>query len=174
MTKITEKKARKKTSEIVVTVAQMIFSGKNQRQVADFFDVSQQRIASITKTELFIKEIAKLKQAEQLREAEQAQILAQAQFQAQKCIDEFESWLKQSKDMSSVNAATYAKIMKSINMALDSVNADPDSEKSIAKLKLIPNLTRSAALLEEQIATELNRRLGLDELAKRIKQGEFG
>ena len=173
MIKTTEAKARKKTSEIVVTVAEMLFSGKTQQQVADFFDVSQQRIASVTKTELFIKETAKLKQAEQLRELEQSQVLAQAQFQAQKCIDEFDAWLKQSKEMSSVNAATYAKIMKSINMALDSANADPDSPKSITKLKLIPNLARSATLLQQQIASELNQRLGVEEIAKRISQGEF-
>ena len=173
MTNITERKARKKTSEIVVTVAEMLFSGKSQQQVADFLDVSQQRIASVTKSELYVKEVTRLKQAEELKEYERTQVIAQAKLQYQKCVDEFDAWLKQSKEMSSVNAATYAKIMKSINMTLDSANADPDSKTSIAKLKLVSSLGQLATKLEQQIATELDQRLGVKELVRRMRQGEF-
>lgn len=151
----------------------MIFRGNSQTQVANHFGISQPRVARITRTDLFIEETAKLQQAEQIKKLEQSQLLVQAQFEKQKCIDEFESWLKQSREMSSVNAASYAKIMKAVNVAIETANADPDNPKSIAKFKVIPNLVRSALALQEQNATDLNRRLGIDDIVKRFNQGEF-
>lgn len=164
---------KQKASEAIVTAAELFHEKYSQNQIAERLGLTQARISQIRKTDLFKETIRKLEEADALKNAEQTQVLVQAQFQAQKCVDEFEAWLKQSRDMSSVNAASYAKIMKSINMALDSANADPDSAKSMAKLKLIPNLVRSATLLQQQIATELNQRLGVEEIAKRISQGEF-
>ena len=86
----------------------------------------------------------------------------------------FEEWFKLSKTMSGVNKSTVIKLMTAVNSALDAALAETKSKTNLEKIKIveslknIPNLIKAAIVLQQQIDSAFNQRLGTDELSKRL------
>lgn len=153
-----------KADEAIIKAAEMIFNGATQEDVADALGVSQARVSQYAKSELYKETIEKLQIIKRRISSEYAQ------EQARLYADEFEAWAKQSRQISQVSAATYSKLMTTINAALDVALANPNKIRATEQLKHVPNLIKAALALQQQIDTSLNLRLGVDELSKKFNE----
>lgn len=146
----------------------MIFNGANQSTVAEHFGMTEARISQYVRTDLYKGTLAKLEKIKNQCASDYAQ------QQVDRYNDEFEEWFKLSKAMSGINTASYRKLMTTIGSALDAAleEAKPKTNaeriKITESLKNVPNLVRAAMMLEQQINTAFNQRLGTDELSKKL------
>ena len=146
----------------------MIFNGASQCEVADRLGVTQPRISQYVRTELYKETLNKLEKIKNRC------VVDYAQQQIDRYNDEFEEWFKLSKTMSGVNKSAYVKLMTAVNSALDAalIDAEPKTNcekiKIIESLKNVPNLIKAAVILQQQIDSAFNQRLGTDELSKRL------
>lgn len=146
----------------------MIFNGASQCEVADYLEVTQQRVSQIVRTELYRETLGKLEKIKNKC------VVDYAQQQIDRYNDEFEEWFKLSKIMSGVNKSAYVKLMTAVNSALDAALAETEPKTNLEKIKIvetlknIPNLVKAAISLQQQIDSAFNQRLGTDELSKRL------
>lgn len=167
---MTKTKGQSKTSSdrTIVEAAEMIFNGASQCEVADRLGVTQPRISQYVRTELYKETLNKLEKIKNRC------VVDYAQQQIDRYNDEFEEWFKLSKTMSGVNKSAYIKLMTAVNSALDAalIDAEPKTNcekiKIIESLKNVPNLIKAAVILQQQIDSAFNQRLGTDELSKRL------
>lgn len=167
---MTKTKGRSKTTsdKAITEAAELIFNGASQCDVAEHLGVTQQRVSQYVRTDLYQETLAKLEKIKNRCAADYAQ------QQVDRYNDEFEEWFKLSKTMSRVNTTAYQKLMTTISFALDAalVEAEPKTNaekiKIAESLKNLCNLTRAAMMLEQQINSAFNQRLGTDELSKRL------
>lgn len=158
------------SARAIPVVAEMIFNGASQGEVAEHLGVTPQRVSQYMRTDLYRETLDKLEKIKNRCVADYAQ------QQVDRYNDEFEEWFKLSKTMSGVNTAAYQKLMKTINSALDAAIAEiepktktnADRIKVAESIKNLCNLTRAAMMLEQQINAAFNQRLGTDELSKRL------
>jgi predicted transcriptional regulator len=163
-------KGRSKTSsdKAIVEAAEMIFNGASQCEVADYLQVTQQRVSQIVRTELYRETLGKLEKIKNKC------VVDYAQQQIDRYNDEFEEWFKLSKTMSGVNKSAYVKLMTAVNSALDAALAETEPKTNLEKIKIVetlknvPNLIKAAIVLQQQIDSAFNQRLGTDELSKRL------
>ncbi|HLO51388.1 MAG TPA: hypothetical protein VK211_23440 [Kamptonema sp.] len=156
------------SARAIPTVAEMIFNGASQGEVAEHLGLTPQRISQYMRTDLYRETLDKLEKIKNRCVADYAQ------QQVDRYNDEFEEWFKLSKTMSGVNTAAYQKLMTTINSALDAALAEAKPKNNAEKIKVteslknLCNLTRAAMMLEQQINAAFNQRLGTDELSKRL------
>ncbi|MEG4149581.1 hypothetical protein [Microcoleus sp. Pol12B5] len=156
------------SARAIPAVAEMIFNGASQGEVAEHIGVTPQRVSQYMRTDLYRETLDKLERIKNRCVADYAQ------QQVDRYNDEFEEWFKLSKTMSGVNTAAYQKLMTTINSALDAALAEAKPKNNAEKIKVteslknLCNLTRAAMMLEQQINAAFNQRLGTDELSKRL------
>jgi len=162
-------KTKGRSSEKVIPeVAEMIFNGASQSEVAEHLGVTPQRVSQIVRTELYRETLGRLEKIKNKC------VVDYAQQQIDRYNDEFEEWFKLSKTMSGVNKSTVIKLMTAVNSALDAALAETKSKTNLEKIKIvetlknIPNLIKAAIVLQQQIDSAFNQRLGTDELSKRL------
>lgn len=167
MTK-TKGRSRASSDRAIVETAEMIFNGASQCDVAEHFGITQSRVSQYVRTELYKETLAKLEKIKNRCAADYAQ------QQIDRYNDEFEEWFKLSKTMSGVNKTNYVKLMTAVTSALDAALAETQSRTNAEKIKVIeslknvPNLIKAAIILEQQIDSAFNQRLGTDELSKKL------
>ena len=167
---MTKAKGQSKTSSdrTIVEAAEMIFNGASQCEVADRLGVTQPRISQYVRTELYRETFDKLEKIKNRC------VVDYAQQQIDRYNDEFEEWFKLSKTMSGVNKSAYVKLMTAVNSALDAALAETEPKTNLEKIKIVetlknvPNLIKAAIVLQQQIDSAFNQRLGTDELNKRL------
>jgi predicted transcriptional regulator len=167
---LTKTKGRSKASSdrAIVEAAEMIFNGAGQCEVAEHLGVTQQRVSQYVRTELYKDTVAKLERIKSRCAADYAQ------QQVDRYNDEFEEWFKLSKTMSGVNKNAYVKLMTAVGLALDAAITESEPKTNAERIKLVeslknvPNLIKAAVILQQQIDSAFNQRLGVDELAKSI------
>ena len=167
-------KGRSKTSSdrAIAEAAEMIFNGASQCEVADRLGVTQPRISQYVRTELYKETLNKLEKIKNRC------VVDYAQQQIDRYNDEFEEWFKLSKTMSGVNKSAYVKLMTAVNSALDAALAETEPKTNLEKIKIVetlknvPNLIKAAIVLQQQIDSAFNQRLGTDELNKRLIIGK--
>ena len=146
----------------------MIFNGAGQCEVAEHLGVTQSRVSQYVRTILYKETFGKLETIKNRCVADYAQ------QQIDRYNDEFEEWFKLSKTMSGVNKSAYVKLMTAVNSALDAALAETEPKTNLEKIKIveslknIPNLIKAAIVLQQQIDSAFNQRLGTDELSKRL------
>jgi len=156
------------SARAIPVVAEMIFNGASQGEVAEHLGVTPQRVSQYMRTDLYRETFEKLEKIKNRCVADYAK------QQVDRYNDEFEEWFKLSKTMSQVNTAAYQKLMTTINSALDAALAEAKPKNNAEKIKIteslknLCNLTRAAMMLEQQINAAFNQRLGTDELSKRL------
>ena len=156
------------SARAIPVVAEMIFNGASQSEVAEHLGVTPQRVSQYMRTDLYKETFEKLEKIKNRCVADYAQ------QQVDRYNDEFEEWFKLSKTMSGINTVSYRKLMTTIGSALDAAleEAKPKTNaeriKITESLKNVANLVRAAMMLEQQINTAFNQRLGTDELSKRL------
>ncbi len=162
-------KTKGRSSEKVIPeVAEMIFNGASQSEVAEHLGVTPQRVSQIVRTELYRETLGRLEKIKNKC------VVDYAQQQIDRYNDEFEEWFKLSKTMSGVNKSAYVKLMTAVNSALDAALAETEPKTNLEKIKIvetlknIPNLIKAAIVLQQQIDSAFNQRLGTDELSKRL------
>lgn len=166
MTRIKGSKAT--SAKIVPEVAEMIFNGASQSEVAEHFGVTRQRVSQYVRMDLYKETLDKLERIKNKCVADYAQ------QQIDRYNDEFEEWFKLSKTMSGVNKSAYVKLMTAVNSALDAalIETDPkiraEKIKIVESLKNVSNLIKAANTLEQQINSAFNQRLGIDELSRKL------
>jgi predicted transcriptional regulator len=164
---VTKTKGRS-SEKVIPEVAEMIFNGASQSEVAEHFGVTPQRVSQYVRMDLYRESLEKLEKIKNKCVADYAQ------RQIDIYNDEFEEWFKLSKTMSGVNKGAYVKLMTAVNLALDAALTELDPKvraekiKIIESLKNVPNLIKAANALEQQINAAFNQRLGTDELSKRL------
>lgn len=162
-------KTKGRSSEKVIPeVAEMIFNGASQSEVAEHLGVTPQRVSQIVRTELYRETLGRLEKIKNKC------VVDYAQQQIDRYNDEFEEWFKLSKTMSGVNKSTVIKLMTAVNSTLDAALAETKSKTNLEKIKIVetlknvPNLIKAAIVLQQQIDSAFNQRLGTDELSKRL------
>lgn len=166
MTRIKGSKAT--SAKIVPEVAEMIFNGASQSEVAEHFGVTRQRVSQYVRMDLYKETLDKLERIKNKCVADYAQ------QQIDRYNDEFEEWFKLSKIMSEVNKSAYVKLMTAVNSALDAALTETDPKiraekiKIVESLKNVSNLIKAANTLEQQINSAFNQRLGIDELSRKL------
>lgn len=154
--------------KVIPEVAEMIFNGATQSEVAEHFGVTPQRVSQYVRMDLYKENVDRLEKIKNKCVADYAQ------QQIDRYNDEFEEWFKLSKTMSGVNKNNYVKLTTAIVAALDAALSEVPSKSNIDKIKIIeslknvPNLIKAAMMLEQQINAAFNQRLGTDELSKRL------
>jgi len=118
----------------------MSFDGMSQVAIAEKLGFTQGRISLMQKTETWQQTITRLENLKQKAQAE-----AERQ---QKLIysSDFDRRFEQSRQMVSVCATTYSKLMLVINKALDEINKNP----SEVDIKILPNLIKVALQLQQE------------------------
>lgn len=167
---LTKTKGRSKahSDKAIIEAAEMIFNGAGQCEVAEHLGVTQARVSQYVRTPLYEETLAKLEKIKNRCAADYAQ------QQIDRYNDEFEEWFKLSKTMSGINKSNYVKLMTAITSTLDAALAEatsktnPEKIKIVESLKNVPNLIKAAIVLEQQINSAFNQRLGTDELSKRL------
>lgn len=146
----------------------MIFNGASQSTVAEHLGMTEARVSQYVRTELYKETVAKLERIKNQCAADYAQ------QQIDRYNDEFEEWFKLSKTMSGVNKSAYVKLMTAVNSALDAALTETDPKiqaekiKVVESLKNVSNLIKAANILEQQINSAFNQRLGIDELSRKL------
>ena len=167
MTK-TKGRSRATSDRAIVETAEMIFNGASQCDVAEHFGITQSRVSQYVRTELYKETLEKLEKIKNRCAADYAQ------QQVDRYNDEFEEWFKLSKTMSGVNKSAYVKLMTAVNSALDAALTETDPKiqaekiKVVESLKNVSNLIKAANILEQQINSAFNQRLGIDELSRKL------
>jgi predicted transcriptional regulator len=167
---LTKTKGRSKalSDRAIIEAAEMIFNGAGQCEVAEHLGVTQSRVSQYVRTILYKETFGKLETIKNRCVADYAQ------QQIDRYNDEFEEWFKLSKTMSGVNKSAYVKLMTAVNSALDAALAETEPKTNLEKIKIvetlknIPNLIKAAIVLQQQIDSAFNQRLGTDELSKRL------
>ncbi len=167
---MTKTKGRSKalSDRAIIEAAEMIFNGAGQCEVAEHLGVTQSRVSQYVRTILYKETFGKLETIKNRCVADYAQ------QQIDRYNDEFEEWFKLSKTMSGVNKSAYVKLMTAVNSALDAALAETEPKTNLEKIKIvetlknIPNLIKAAIVLQQQIDSAFNQRLGTDELSKRL------
>ena len=155
-------------ARVIPEVAEMIFNGASQSEVAEHFGVTPQRVSQYVRMDLYRESLDRLENIKNRCVADYAQ------QQIDRYNDEFEEWFKLSKTMSGVNKNAYVKLMTAVNSALDAALTDAEPKTNCEKIKIIeslknvPNLIKAAVILQQQIDSAFNQRLGTDELNKRL------
>lgn len=161
-------RSRATSDRAIVETAEMIFNGANQSTVAEHFGMTEARISQYVRTDLYKETLAKLEKIKNQCASDYAQ------QQVDRYNDEFEEWFKLSKIMSGVNKSAYVKLMTAVNSVLDAALAETEPKTNLEKIKIVetlknvPNLIKAAIVLQQQIDSAFNQRLGTDELSKRL------
>lgn len=118
----------------------MSFDGMSQVAIAEKLGFTQSRISMMQKTETWQQTIARLENLKQKAqsEAERQQKLAYS--------SDFDRRFEQSRQMVSVCATTYSKLMLVINEALDEIKKNSTK----VDIKMLPNLIKVALLLQHE------------------------
>lgn len=161
-------RSRATSDKAIVETAEMIFNGASQSTVAEHLGMTEARVSQYVRTELYKETVAKLERIKNQCAADYAQ------QQIDRYNDEFEEWFKLSKTMSGVNKSAYVKLMTAVNSALDAALTETDPKiqaekiKVVESLKNVSNLIKAANILEQQINSAFNQRLGIDELSRKL------
>lgn len=161
-------RSRATSDKAIIEAAEMIFNGATQNTVAEHFGMTEARVSQYVRTDLYKETLAKLEKIKNQCAADYAQ------QQVDRYNDEFEEWFKLSKTMSGVNKSAYVKLMTAVNSALDAALTETDPKiqaekiKVVESLKNVSNLIKAANILEQQINSAFNQRLGIDELSRKL------
>lgn len=161
-------RSRATSDKAIVEAAEMIFNGATQNTVAEHLGMTEARVSQYVRTDLYKETLAKLEKIKNQCAADYAQ------QQVDRYNDEFEEWFKLSKTMSGVNKSAYVKLMTAVNSALDAALTETDPKiqaekiKVVESLKNVSNLIKAANILEQQINSAFNQRLGIDELSRKL------
>jgi predicted transcriptional regulator len=161
-------RSRATSDKAIVEAAEMIFNGASQSTVAEHLGITEARVSQYVRMDLYKETLAKLEKIKNQCAADYAQ------QQVDRYNDEFEEWFKLSKTMSGVNKSAYVKLMTAVNSALDAALTETDPKiqaekiKVVESLKNVSNLIKAANILEQQINSAFNQRLGIDELSRKL------
>jgi predicted transcriptional regulator len=134
------KKGKISSAQRIAQAAEMYFDGMTQAVIAQKLDLNQSRISQMQSSVVWQETIARLENLKQKAqaEAERQQKLAYS--------SDFDRRFEQSRQMVSVCATTYSKLMLVINKALDKINKNPAE----VDIKILPNLIKVALQLQQE------------------------
>ena len=137
-------KIRLASTQKIIQAAEMFFDGLTQVEIASRLGCDQPRVSRMRNTDTWQETIARLESFKKKAQAE-----AERQQRLTYSSD-FDRRFEQSRQMVSVCATTYSKLMLVINEALDEVKKSPSKVKALNDIKTLPNLIKAAMLLQQE------------------------
>lgn len=132
------------STEKIAKAAEMSFDGMSQIAIAERLGFTQGRISVMQKTETWQQTIARL---ENLKKKAQAEAERQQKLTYS---SDFDRRFEQSRQMVSVCATTYSKLMLIINEALDELKKSPSKVKALNEIKTLSSLLKTAMSLQQE------------------------
>lgn len=132
------------STEKIAKAAEMSFDGMSQIAIAERLGFTQGRISVMQKTETWQQTITRL---EDLKKKAQAEAERQQKLTYS---SDFDRRFEQSRQMVSVCATTYSKLMLIINEALDELKKSPSKVKALNEIKTLSSLLKTAMSLQQE------------------------